>query len=97
MAVGTPEFMSREQMLGETVTGRSDQYALAVLAVLASVHATLTLPGIAGFVLSIGMAVDANVLIGITECRRVEKTRSLHGSAQRPFQWVEEEPNALRS
>lgn len=38
-------------------------YALAVLAVLASVHATLTLPGIAGFVLSIGMAVDANVLI----------------------------------
>jgi preprotein translocase subunit SecD len=38
-------------------------YALAVLAVLASAHATLTLPGIAGFVLSIGMAVDANVLI----------------------------------
>ena len=38
-------------------------YALAVLAVLVKVNATLTLPGIAGFVLSIGMAVDANVLI----------------------------------
>jgi len=38
-------------------------YALAVLAVLVAAHATLTLPGIAGFVLSIGMAVDANVLI----------------------------------
>jgi preprotein translocase subunit SecD len=38
-------------------------YALAVLTVLVLAHATLTLPGIAGFVLSIGMAVDANVLI----------------------------------
>ncbi len=31
--------------------------------VLAAFHATLTLPGIAGIVLSMGMAVDANVLI----------------------------------
>lgn len=38
-------------------------YVLAMLAILAISHATLTLPGIAGFVLSIGMAVDANVLI----------------------------------
>ncbi len=38
-------------------------YVLAMLAILAVSHATLTLPGIAGFVLSIGMAVDANVLI----------------------------------
>jgi preprotein translocase subunit SecD len=38
-------------------------YVLAMMAILALSHATLTLPGIAGFVLSIGMAVDANVLI----------------------------------
>jgi preprotein translocase subunit SecD len=38
-------------------------YVLGLLALLAFVHASLTLPGIAGFVLSIGMAVDANVLI----------------------------------
>ena len=38
-------------------------YVLMLLAMLAVSHATLTLPGIAGFVLSIGMAVDANVLI----------------------------------
>lgn len=38
-------------------------YVLLVLAVLASLKATLTLPGIAGFILSIGMAVDANVII----------------------------------
>jgi len=38
-------------------------YVVALLALLAFAHAVLTLPGIAGFVLSIGMAVDANVLI----------------------------------
>ncbi|HET7275782.1 MAG TPA: protein translocase subunit SecD [Longimicrobiaceae bacterium] len=38
-------------------------YLLFVLGSLASINAALTLPGIAGIVLSIGMAVDANVLI----------------------------------
>ena len=38
-------------------------YVLVMFAILSISHATLTLPGIAGFVLSIGMAVDANVLI----------------------------------
>ena len=38
-------------------------YVLYALAALAGFNAVLTLPGIAGFVLSIGMAVDANVLI----------------------------------
>jgi SecD/SecF fusion protein len=34
-----------------------------VFAVMAGFHATLTLPGIAGIILTVGMAVDANVLI----------------------------------
>ncbi len=34
-----------------------------ILAILSSLQATLTLPGIAGIVLTVGMAVDANVLI----------------------------------
>ncbi len=34
-----------------------------IMAVMAYFHATLTLPGIAGIILTIGMAVDANVLI----------------------------------
>ena len=34
-----------------------------ILAALSALQATLTLPGIAGIVLTIGMAVDANVLI----------------------------------
>ena len=38
-------------------------YSLFNLAIYALLPVTLTLPGIAGFILSIGMAVDANVLI----------------------------------
>src|SRR5207253_4202528 len=47
-----------------------------LMAVLAAFQATLTLPGIAGVVLTIGMAVDANVLINerIREELRLGKT-----------------------
>lgn len=38
-------------------------YSLFNLAVYSLIPVTLTLPGIAGFILSVGMAVDANVLI----------------------------------
>ncbi|MBQ7515911.1 MAG: protein translocase subunit SecD [Schwartzia sp.] len=38
-------------------------YVLLLLAALKFLDATLTLPGVAGIILSIGMAVDANVLI----------------------------------
>ncbi|NLM55757.1 MAG: protein translocase subunit SecD [Firmicutes bacterium] len=38
-------------------------YIVIVLGVLSGMNAVLTLPGIAGLILSIGMAVDANVLI----------------------------------
>ena len=45
---------------------------LVIMGVLALINGTLTLPGIAGFVLTIGTAVDANVLINerIREERR---------------------------
>ncbi len=38
-------------------------YIMLILAVLVVVKATLTLPGIAGLILSLGLAVDANVII----------------------------------
>jgi preprotein translocase subunit SecD len=38
-------------------------YILISFAILKLLHATLTLPGLAGFILTIGIAVDANVLI----------------------------------
>ena len=46
---------------------------LIVLAALSYFHATLTLPGIAGTVLTVGMAVDANVLI----FERIREERAL--------------------
>ncbi len=53
---------------------------LILLGVMCSIHTTLTLPGIAGIVLTIGMAVDANVLI--FERIREEKAagKSLRGA-----------------
>lgn len=38
-------------------------YVIILLGVLSAINAVLTLPGIAGIILSVGMAVDANVLI----------------------------------
>lgn len=49
---------------------------LFVLAIMAGIHATLTLPGIAGLILIVGMAVDANVIVfeRIREELRLGKT-----------------------
>ena len=47
-----------------------------IIAVLSGLQATLTLPGIAGIVLTIGMAVDANVLIFERIREEVENGRS---------------------
>ncbi len=38
-------------------------YSVIVWSVLSLINATITLPGIAGFLLSVGMAVDANIII----------------------------------
>lgn len=48
---------------GLIATGALGIYALLVLAIFKLWPVTLTLAGVAGFVLSIGMAVDANILI----------------------------------
>jgi len=48
---------------GIWAVGSLGLYIVLVLLVMAGLNATLTLPGIAGIILSIGMAVDANVII----------------------------------
>ncbi|MCM8766285.1 MAG: protein translocase subunit SecD [Candidatus Omnitrophica bacterium] len=53
---------------------------LIVLGVLGYFHATLTLPGIAGLALSLGMAVDANVLINERIREELKTGRSLRAS-----------------
>ncbi|NIT04552.1 protein translocase subunit SecD [Candidatus Saccharibacteria bacterium] len=49
--------------LGVLAAGALFIYALLTLAVYKTIPVTLTLSGIAGFILSVGMAVDANILI----------------------------------
>jgi SecD/SecF fusion protein len=63
-----------------------------LFAALAAFHGTLTLPGIAGIVLTIGMSVDANVLIfeRIREELRTGKTvaRSIEFGYERAFRTI---------
>ncbi|MGW5634573.1 protein translocase subunit SecD [Streptomyces sp. NPDC003832] len=51
------------RLVGVLATVALACYGLISYAALAALGATLTLPGLAGFVLAIGMAVDANVLV----------------------------------
>jgi preprotein translocase subunit SecD len=51
------------KMAGMLAIGALLMYVLLTLGALAALGATLTLPGLAGLILSIGIAVDANVLI----------------------------------
>ncbi len=51
------------RMPGALASGALLFYAVSVLAIFKLIPVTLSLAGIGGFVLSIGMAVDANVLI----------------------------------
>ncbi|SDR79798.1 protein translocase subunit SecD [Actinopolymorpha singaporensis] len=51
------------RLMGTLATVALACYALISYAILVALGATLTLPGLAGFVLAIGMAIDANVLV----------------------------------
>ena len=51
------------RIAGILAVGALGVYVVLVLGGLAGIGATLTVPGIAGLILSVGMAVDANVLI----------------------------------
>lgn len=51
------------RMLGVIANVALVVYVALVFAILTAMNVTLTLPGIAGLILSIGMAVDANVII----------------------------------
>jgi len=54
-------------------------------AALALLGATLTLPGIAGFILTIGMAVDANVIIFERIREELKKGRNLYSAVEAGF------------
>ncbi|MEO0758250.1 MAG: protein translocase subunit SecD [Cyanobacteria bacterium J06648_16] len=60
-------------------------YALLTWAVYNAVGVTMTLPGIAGFILSIGMAVDANVLIFERTREELRSGKTLYRSVESGF------------
>ncbi|ATD55343.1 protein translocase subunit SecD [Clostridium chauvoei] len=66
-------------------------YITLVLLIFVEVGATLTLPGIAGFLLTIGMAVDANVLIFERIREELAKGISIKSAVKKGFE------NALSS
>ena len=61
---------------------------LLVLSSMAAIKSTLTLPGIAGFVLTLGMAVDANVLINERIREELREGRSVRQAVQLGYQRV---------
>ncbi len=60
-------------------------YTILTLAAFSLLGVTLTLPGIAGFILSIGMAVDANVLIFERTREELRSGKSLYRSVESGF------------
>ena len=60
-------------------------YSLLTLAAYSIAGVTLTLPGIAGFILSIGMAVDANVLIFERTREELRNGKTLYRSVESGF------------
>ena len=61
-------------------------YTEIVLVILNAFNVTLTLPGIAGIILSIGMAVDANVIIFARVREEMAKGRTVKTSLKSGFQ-----------
>jgi preprotein translocase subunit SecD len=60
-------------------------YGVVLLAIFKLVPVTLTLPGVAGFILSLGMAVDANVLIFERTKEELRGGRSLGAAVEAGF------------
>lgn len=60
-------------------------YAVLNFAIFKLIPITLTVPGIAGFILSIGMAVDANILIFERTKEELKRGRSLYAAIEIGF------------
>jgi len=60
-------------------------YAVVTVALFILIPVTLTLPGIAGFVLSVGVAVDANILIFERMKEELRGGKTLHNAVDAGF------------
>ena len=71
-------------------------YVLYTLATLAGFNAVLTLPGLAGFVLSIGIAVDANVLIFERIREELDRGKTVRTAIDEGFRHAHERHRGLQ-
>jgi preprotein translocase subunit SecD len=79
-------FMSvHYRMPGLIASGALMYYALVVYALFRLIPVTMTLAGIAGFVLSVGMAVDANILIFERSKEELRTGKSLPAAIEAGF------------
>ena len=73
------------RVAGALAIGALGAYLLLVMGGLSAMDATLTLPGIAGLILSVGMAVDANVLIFERIREELEAGRAVKAAVEDGF------------
>ncbi len=73
------------RLAGVVANGAMVLNILFLFAGLATLNATLTLPGIAGIILSIGMAVDSNILIFERMREEYERGKSIRSSVSSGF------------
>jgi preprotein translocase subunit SecD len=60
-------------------------YAITTMAIFKTIPVTLTLAGIAGFILSVGMAVDANILIFERTKEELRSGKNLYSAIEAGF------------
>lgn len=73
------------RVAGVLAIGALAVYVILVMGGLSAIGATLTLPGIAGLILSVGMAVDANVLIFERIREELDSGRPTRGAVDEGF------------
>ncbi|HET7563759.1 MAG TPA: protein translocase subunit SecD [Gemmatimonadaceae bacterium] len=73
------------RLSGALAVGALTLYVLFTMALLAGFGASLTLPGLAGLVLSVGIAVDANVLIFERIREELDRGKSVRVSVEEGF------------
>ena len=73
------------RLMGITASVALLLYVLLILYAMAFMNSVLTLPGIAGIILSIGMAVDANIIIFARIREEIEDGRSIRVATETGF------------
>ncbi len=73
------------RLMGVAATIALSLYVLLILYAMALMGSVLTLPGIAGIILSIGMAVDANIIIFARIREEIENGRSIRVATEAGF------------